>query len=394
MSVSNLNGILAAYQYMNVLQKPVAGQGEAGFTNQLKNVANAALSLKADEYAEFLRSKFGANVIIQDVGKDRRSFDSLGANTTGYNNVVIAPDILERMAHDPKMADFYESKIQAGLDHFREVKAQLLASGFEIYSYGVCIHPDGTVSTFAFGNIISETGGKTEKEIEEETEAAQKEIMTRQEREKELNREAAEKRRIIAETQNQKYAMVETLYKRAPETAVNYFYAGEIVNASQVNKTKEAAVPSDPDGVSDDNVISSWEDMVDGSNTIVYKTNLTDQEQPFYIVKVWDASGNVKDRMVDVVSVSPKYCDTFEMYAYAAYLEESGDYDGALRKFLVAKAANQTDNINYTDQLDPVDGLSVKADWVNIVRNITRSYADMDHANKYAEWKSFLDFLE
>lgn len=52
-------------------------------------------------YQQYLKQRYG-NVMIQSVGKDQSSMDKIGAATSGTGNVVIAPNILEQMADDPK----------------------------------------------------------------------------------------------------------------------------------------------------------------------------------------------------------------------------------------------------------------------------------------------------
>lgn len=56
---------------------------------------------KVDTYTEYLKAKYG-NIMIQNVGSDQKSMDSLGTGTYGMNNIVIAPNVLETMANDPK----------------------------------------------------------------------------------------------------------------------------------------------------------------------------------------------------------------------------------------------------------------------------------------------------
>ncbi|MCH5345403.1 MAG: hypothetical protein J1E64_15365, partial [Acetatifactor sp.] len=94
MRISNVNGIFAAYQYANRTQKTAAGQ--TSFTEKLRNTAESNGSTKIDDYTEYLKARYGANVMVKDVGKDQRSIDNFGASIAGYNNVVIAPNILEK----------------------------------------------------------------------------------------------------------------------------------------------------------------------------------------------------------------------------------------------------------------------------------------------------------
>ena len=67
-----------------------------------------------------------------------------------------------------------------------------------------------------------------------------------------------------------------------------------------------------------------WLYSADGSTGEVYKAQDYTSEHPIYRVESRDAAGNLTEQMVDVLQVNPKNCNTYEMYAYAAHLKESG----------------------------------------------------------------------
>ena len=169
---------------------------------------------KVDTYTKYLKSRYG-NVMIQDVGKDQKSMDSLGASTSGYNNVVIAPNILEKMANDPKKSAYYENKIQMGLDGFSKCQAQLSALGHEIYSYGVVVHSDGTVYTYVCGDLKPEVRAKIEAKIK----AEQEEKAKRKQHYLELSQEATEKRRTEIKILGERQTMKETI-KAIPHNSI------------------------------------------------------------------------------------------------------------------------------------------------------------------------------
>jgi len=171
---------------------------------------------KVDAYTEYLKSRYG-NVMIQDVGKDQKSMDALGASTFGHNNVVIAPNILEKMANNPKKAAYYENKIQMGLDNYPKCQAQLSAMGHEIYSYGVVVHSDGTVYTYVCGDLKPEVRAK----IEAKVKAEQEEKAKRKQHYLELSEEAAEKRRTEMKISNAKQTMEEAVKSRITDSKVS-----------------------------------------------------------------------------------------------------------------------------------------------------------------------------
>ena len=172
----------------------LAARASRGTTDVLEisnapEVTNGTSTSNVDAYREYLSWKYG-NVIVQDVGKDQRRMDSIGASTAGHNNVVIAPNILEQMANDPQKAAYYESKIQAGLNNFPKVQAQASAAGFEVQSYGVGVEADGTVYTYLCADLKPEVRAKIEAKIK----AEQEEKQNRRQKYQKLSEAAAERR--------------------------------------------------------------------------------------------------------------------------------------------------------------------------------------------------------
>ena len=106
--------------------KILAGK-EADHTEKVQKSNENSIS-KVDAYTEYLKAKYG-NIMIQNVGSDQKSMDSLGTGTYGMNNIVIAPNILETMANDPQKAAHYEKMIQDFFASQSTVKAQMAAGG-------------------------------------------------------------------------------------------------------------------------------------------------------------------------------------------------------------------------------------------------------------------------
>ena len=107
-------------------------------------------------------------------------------------------------------------------------------------------------------------------------------------------------------------------------------------------------------------------------------------------MKIWDQSGNVTERMVDVSKVNPKNCDTVEMYAYTANLKESGkgSFEDTVLKAVVAKSVKDAESRSGTWSF------SEKFDWTKIVNDIIQSEYQYGDLKGYMEWKKFLGFLE
>lgn len=205
MSISNVNNILAAYQYETSRGTDRTQKAETAFAQQLQNTAKTG-SAGVDAYTEYLKSKYG-NVTVKSVGRDQNSIDNVGAGTAGTGNVVIAPNILEEMANNPEKAAYYERKIQNYFDSIPRCRAELSAMGHEIHSSGIIIHPDGTVTHYISGDLKPEVRAKIEAKIKEE----QEEKAMRRKKYQKLSEEAAEQRRVFMEQYQQKQMRTEAM---------------------------------------------------------------------------------------------------------------------------------------------------------------------------------------
>lgn len=106
MSLSGVNGALAGfYQYAERTRK--TDTGGVSFSDKLQKAGETDNLTKEEAYKKYLEKRFG-NVMIRNVGKDQKSVDALGAGTSGFNNVAIAPNIFEEMANNPQKAACYE----------------------------------------------------------------------------------------------------------------------------------------------------------------------------------------------------------------------------------------------------------------------------------------------
>ncbi len=169
MSILGIQDMLASmYSYDVKTQKTEVSP--TGFMELLQQAGDVRNISKKEIYQEYLKRRYG-NVMIQDVGKDQRSMDSIGAGTSGTGNVVIAPNILEQMANDPQKAAYYEGKIQHYYDTLPACQAQLSLMGHEIHSSGIVIHSDGTVTHYVSGDLKPEIRARIEAQMRAEAEA-------------------------------------------------------------------------------------------------------------------------------------------------------------------------------------------------------------------------------
>ena len=234
MSILGVNGALAGvYQYANKTQKTSANK--ASFTEQLQKTGEAAETSKVDAYQKYLEQKYGP-IMVRSVGSDQKSMDALGTGTYGMNNIAIAPNILEEMANNPEKAAHYEKIIDDFFASQPMVKAQMAAGGFEIQSYGVVIHPDGTANYYVCGDVSPEKKAKIEAQMKAEDEEKAK----RKQKYREQSEKAAEKRRMEMETVYKRQTMEGFFASRIAQTG-KVIYAGTPEVMSSAIAAYEAA---------------------------------------------------------------------------------------------------------------------------------------------------------
>lgn len=220
MSIFGVNSALAdVYQYTNKAQKNNATE-KTSFADTVKQTAENNSALREEQYVEYLKQRYGANVMVKNIGNDQRSIDNFGASIAGYNNIAIAPNILEKMANDPEKAAYYEKIIQKGLDGIPRCKATMSMNGFEMSSYAVGIDENGVGHVYVTGDLKPEVRAKIEAKVRAEQAAKRK----RRQRYQELAEETAEKRREQTELTYIKQTMADFFASHTTE-AGRFTYA-------------------------------------------------------------------------------------------------------------------------------------------------------------------------
>ena len=160
--------------------------------------------------------------------------------------------------------------------------------------------------------------------------------------------------------------------------------------ADRINDIAKSAEPKDA-GNDREKPVFRWLYSVDGSTGEVYKTQNYTSEHPVYRVKSWDAAGNLTEYMIDASQVDPRDCNTYEMYAYAADLKETGkgSFEETVLHAATAKAATGAEQ----KALSTWD-FSKSINWVETVQEMMQSAYDYGDLKGYLEWKKFLGFLK
>lgn len=171
--------------------------------------------------------------------------------------------------------------------------------------------------------------------------------------------------------------------KKTEDSKASENFASQMGNATGVQSANTGIVlhtSNEEDG----EAIGAMADY--NSSVTVYKTKDFDPENPIYKVKIWDADGNVTERMVDVSKVDPKNCDAIDMFAYSSHLTASGECPDAQSAFMGAKGncSSSKDNFDLFD----------KENWLDIIRDIMQMQCNAGNIQGYLDYKKVWDFLE
>jgi len=124
------------------------------------------LSDKAKSYLADLQKKYpGYAFMIADYETDEEAGRILSEGK-GEINVLITPDLVEKMASDEATRSKYEAIIDGAADQFAEIKDKLTEGGKSIVDHlGLTVNSDGTTSIYAFlkQGITGEDGSRTVK---------------------------------------------------------------------------------------------------------------------------------------------------------------------------------------------------------------------------------------
>lgn len=177
---------------------------------------------------------------------------------------------------------------------------------------------------------------------------------------------------------------------RVSEASTDEGIAMQAAEALQAKGQATAVLHGTDEGSGDIAVFSSA-DVVNGVSISAYKTADFDSENTVYKVKIWDQSGNVTERMVDVSEVDLTNCDTVELYAYAANLKESGkgSFEYTVLNAVIAKAVKNAEQKNSASW-----SYSEKTDWIEVVKELMQSAYSCGDMNGYMEWNKFLELLD
>lgn len=211
-----MSGLIPVNNYqtnMVAVKKSATFGTMESFAETLSQLQQASVS-SDDDYLTKLQSKFGSGVFVRDLSYNKVNIDYIGNATLGQGNVIIAPNILEKMAPDPETRRYYEQKIQAHFDTIPEANALMAVHGRQIVSSGVIIHADGKVTYYSKSDYTPQEKARLEKAMKEEGEAKAK----KRAEERRLNELALAKYHEYWRQISIQSVVAETVYSNAANT--------------------------------------------------------------------------------------------------------------------------------------------------------------------------------
>ncbi|MBR3535401.1 MAG: hypothetical protein IKN85_06195 [Oscillospiraceae bacterium] len=137
--VSARQGSFSVDSFVTVLRELVRA------TSDSKEISNLDDKDLEEAYMQHLKEKYGV-VRVESVGHDQKSLDRIGGTMMGGTDVVIAPNMLTKMAEDSKKAAEIEGKIDYFFNNIPKYEMEAAAMGLKFQSCGCVVHEDGTVT--------------------------------------------------------------------------------------------------------------------------------------------------------------------------------------------------------------------------------------------------------
>lgn len=132
--------------------------------NRKENDALSSLSKEAKEYLATLQKKYpGYSFMVADYETDEEA-SRLLSQGRGEINVLITPDLLEKMATDADERAKYEGVISGAAEQFAKIESNLSENGKSIIEkLGFTVNADGTTNFFAtlIKGVTTKDGSRT-----------------------------------------------------------------------------------------------------------------------------------------------------------------------------------------------------------------------------------------
>ena len=137
--LSAKQGAFSGGSFISVLQEQIRGVSESQKIADIDNMP------QEEAYMQHLKEKYGM-VRVESIGKDQKSLDKVGGTMMSGTDVVMAPNMLTKMAEDPQKAAEIEGKIDYFFNNIPKYEMEAAAMGLKFQSCGCVVHEDGTVT--------------------------------------------------------------------------------------------------------------------------------------------------------------------------------------------------------------------------------------------------------
>lgn len=137
--ISAKQGAFSADSFATVLREQIKATADS---QKISNLDDKDLE---EAYMQHLKEKYGV-IRVERVGHDQKSLDRIGGTMMGGTDVVIAPNMLTKMAEDSKKAAEIEGKIDYFFNNIPKYEMEAAAMGLKFQSCGCVVHEDGTVT--------------------------------------------------------------------------------------------------------------------------------------------------------------------------------------------------------------------------------------------------------
>lgn len=137
--------------------------------------------------------------------------------------------------------------------------------------------------------------------------------------------------------------------------------------------------------------VGSWADARTGVSTSVYKAKDFDENNPVYLMKIWDADGNVTEKEVNMNEVNPESSDVYDMYAYSCHLSNSGKYPEAQTMFMQSLPVESCLEQFGLKEFDDI--YTKPVNWMTIIKGWMDMQYGAGNMKGYMDFKGFYDFL-
>jgi hypothetical protein len=204
-----INGVYNNYGnfYLNKKEaKPVKDSKVINDTNKANETTKTeSVQQSTQDYLQSLKEKYpDVNITVVDF-KTEKQERSYMLGSSGYNNVALSRDILEKMAKDPEVAEKYEKAIGNLPNVVKEAKEKIEATpGSKVLAMGMEIDKEGKISYWCVSCSVTEVPTSDRKEKFKEQLEEKRLAMKEKEKAEEKRKEKIKEQEVLEQKRAEK----------------------------------------------------------------------------------------------------------------------------------------------------------------------------------------------